>query len=113
MAELSDEAYGCMECVTHHDPTLRRHDLSGRTIEALASTMTVEARKDATICDLGKFEGESLSTYHAYHIMLDGFADDDDGQSWRVGNVIAREHDDGFVIGHAYATEALAIADWS
>lgn len=67
---------------------------------------------DLTITDPGKFQGENLSTYHAYHVMLDGFADDDDGPSWRIGNVICVESSDGFVSGESFPTNADAINSW-
>jgi hypothetical protein len=54
----------------------------------------------------GKFEGESLSTYHAWHYVLEGMEDDTvyDGNHpiSRVGNVIVDENEAGFVCGVAY-----------
>ena len=64
------------------------------------------------ITNPGKFEGEPLAAYHAYHVMMNGFADDDDGPAWRVGNVICEESDQGFVHAEIYDTEEQAIEAW-
>lgn len=68
--------------------------------------------EDDTIRNLGKFEGEPLACYHAYHVMLDGCADDDEGPCWRVGNVICEESEQGFVYCTIFDTEAEAVAAW-
>ena len=69
--------------------------------------------KHDLITNPGKFGAETLATYHAYHVMMDGFADDDDGPDWRVGNVICHEQDTGFVDGTVFDTEADAIKAWN
>ena len=109
---FSDEAVYCMECVTKHDPKMIRYDLTGKLVEALASTMRGEARAEATIGDLGKFEGEPLSTYHAYHVMTEGGQDEDHGSAWLVGNMICEESDSGFVGADIYKDDAEALATW-
>jgi hypothetical protein len=60
----------------------------------------------------GKFEGESISTFHAYHIMLDGFADDSDGAAWLVGNMICEESNNGFVSADIYNSDEAAREIW-
>ena len=69
--------------------------------------------RDGIIRDPGKFEAEPLIAYHAYHVMLEGFADDDDGPAWRIGNVICEESDQGFVYSETYESDEAAIAQWS
>lgn len=107
------EAAGCMECVTHYNPVLRRYGERGQKIDAPASEMRYDARLEATILGPGKFEGEILGTYHAYHIMLDGFEDDSNGPYWRVGNTICFERDTGFVDGEHFESETEAQKHWT
>ncbi len=69
--------------------------------------------KNGVIRDPGKFGGEPLSTYHSWHLLMDGFADefvDDRGFifAWRTGNVICQETSSGFVYGAVFASEAEA-----
>ena len=59
----------------------------------------------------GKFDAEALATYHAYHTMLSGRTDDEDGIYWRIGNVICERNEDS-VDGLVFGTEAEAIAAW-
>lgn len=87
--QFSDEAETCAEC--------------------LAQEFTIE---HGAIRGPGKFEAEPLAAYHAYHVMLDGGADDDDGPAWRVGNVICEESEQGFVGCDIYDDEADAIEAW-
>lgn len=68
--------------------------------------------RDGIIADPGKFEAEPLATYHAYHVMLDGGADEDGGWAWLVGNMICEETDQGFVGGTIYETDDTARAAW-
>ena len=91
MAQFSDEAKDCGECKNQ------------------GFTMSTDKE---WIVGPGKFEGEALSTYHAYHALMDGFADENDGPSWRVGNVVCVESSDGLVYGEAFPTEADAITSW-
>lgn len=86
---FSDEAKTCAECLAQ-----------GYEIE------------HGAIRNPGKFEAEPLAAYHAYHVMMDGFADDDDGPAWRVGNVVCEESDQGFVYAEVHDTEADAIKAW-
>ena len=106
---VAEEALYCMECVTKHNPTMLRYDLEGKKIVKDARDMRSEALDEATICDLGKFEGEHISTYHAYHMSLEGLEDEFNGPYSRVGDVIIYHSDQGFVYGEAYDTEEAAI----
>jgi hypothetical protein len=87
--QFSDEADECLECQARGFTTWH-----------------------GQIRNPGKFEGEPLAAYHAYHTMLDGFYDDIDGANWRVGNVICYEDNSGFVYATIYDTEEEAIAAW-
>lgn len=89
MNEFSDEAEECQECAE-----------VGFTIVA------------GVIRKPGKFEGEPLATYHAYHVAMDGFWDDRTDDYDRVGNVILFYRSDGFVEGAIFADEAEAIEVW-
>ena len=109
---FSNEAIHCMECVTKHDPRMRYLRPDGHPVDGDASTMTAPARSDAWIIDPGKFESEPLSTYHAYHVMLDGGADEDHGRAWLIGNMICEETESGFVGADVYASDEEAIAVW-
>lgn len=89
-ATFSEEAETCAECIeAYPESTRAAHDAS-------------------VIRGPGKFEGEHISTFHAYHVMLEGMADDQLESCWRVGNVIAFERSDGFVIGTVYDTAGEA-----
>jgi hypothetical protein len=90
---FSDEAPFCPVCIAF---VAEGHDLT----------------PDGTIIGPGKFEGQHIAVYHAYHVMLDGGQDDDGGPEWRVGNVLCYESIDGFVWGTIFDTEEEAIADW-
>jgi hypothetical protein len=87
--QFSDEAETCETC-----------EAEGWTI------------RGGLIADLGKFESEPLSTYHAYHVMLDGFADESDEAAWLVGNMICEESELGFVGADVYESEEQARATW-
>ncbi len=67
----------------------------------------------ADISGPGKFQGEPIETYHAYHIMLDGCADDDNGPYWRVDAIICYESEQGFVSGELFSSETEAGDYWS
>ena len=88
--EFSDEAKTCTECKSQ-----------GFTFS------------NDVIQDAGKFEGETVETFHAYHVMLEGGADDDDENEWRVGNMICAEDSNGFVYGDVLDTEAEAVRQWN
>jgi hypothetical protein len=63
--EFSEEAMTCEDCIRDH-----------------SSDNGLQLTADGLIKGPGKFEREPLATYHVYHVMLDGFADDDDGPNW-------------------------------
>jgi len=67
------------------------------------------------IMNPGKFEAEPLSTYHAWHYVLEGMEDDTiydgDHPISRVGNVIVEESEAGFVCGQVFDTMEEAM-DW-
>ncbi len=67
----------------------------------------------ADISGPGKFEGEPIETYHAYHVMLDGAADASYGSWWRVRASVCHESSDGFVSGDHFDTEPAAIDYWT
>lgn len=75
--------------------------------DCLAQEYTIE---HGLIRDAGKFEGEPLAAYHAYHFMLNGFQDEDIDGVVRVGNVLIEESESGFVYSSVYDTEEEAIA---
>lgn len=60
----------------------------------------------------GKFEGEPLATYHAYHVMLDGGVDEDYGRTWLVGNMVCSESEQGFVSCEIHGSDKAARADF-
>lgn len=60
----------------------------------------------------GTFEGEPIETYHAYHLMLEGAQDEDNGPYWLVGATIAHESDQGHVTGDHYETDEQAKTLW-
>ena len=74
--------------------------------ECKAEGFTINAGEE--IADLGKFEGEPLVTFHAYHNMLNGYMDEEARTVWRCGNVVAGESNDGFVTSTTYDTVADA-----
>ncbi len=89
---FSEEAESCEECLS------QEFDLN----------------ESGAIKGPGKFEGEPLATYHAWHLILDGFSDDEiedfDGTLIsRVGNVIAQESESGFVYGSVFDSDGAAI----
>jgi hypothetical protein len=94
MTLLSEEAATCQECLNQE--------------------FTIDPQSEL-IRDLGKFQGELLATYHAYHHWLNGAQDEDvyfeNGQMvTRVGNVLFEESENGFIYGDVFDTEELAIA---
>lgn len=107
---FSDEAATCTECV-ESGFTLRLYQ-DGLPTDKKADELTPDQRQEAVIQSLGKFEGETLATYHAYHVMLEGGADDDNGPYFRVGNVICYERDSGFVDGKVCPSDEAAISLW-
>lgn len=84
---FSEEAQTCAECAAE-----------GFTIDPASGL----------IRGPGKFEAEPIETFHAYHVMLGGFTDDDAGSAWRVGNVICEESDSGFVYGRVFGSDEEA-----
>lgn len=91
-------------------------DESATCSECLEQDFTMEYD---LIRDLGKFQGEPLATYHAWHFAMDGFQDDtvtfgsEDYTSEvydRIGNVILSYSEAGFVYGDVSDTEEEAIA---
>jgi hypothetical protein len=87
---FSDEAETCEQCIGE-EFTLR----------------------DGLIANPGKFESEPLSTFHAYHVMLDGGQDEDSGRAWLVGNMICEESESGFVGADVYESDEEARATWA
>jgi len=71
------------------------------------------------IVDPGKFEGEPLATFHAYHLYLDGFGDeslgdvDGFGAYDKVGNVILHHRSDGLIDGTIYDSDVDAEGAWT
>lgn len=62
-----------------------------------------------TVRDPGKFEGEPIETYHAYHQVMDGFEDasldDVDGTEYvLIGTAIMYVSDSGFVNAQHFDT---------
>lgn len=108
-SSVAEEALYCVECVTKHNPKMMRYDLEGKKEVLSASEMVSEALDEASICDPGKFEGEHISTYHAFHISMEGGDDDFNGPYSRVGDVIIYHSDQGFVYGEVYDSEEAAI----
>lgn len=87
---FSEEAESCEECLT-------AYPLSSR------------AEHDASVIrGPDKFEGEHISTFHAYHVMGIGGADGEWDSYFLVGNVIAFERSDGFVTGEVFDTAGEA-----
>lgn len=68
--------------------------------------------QNADITGPGKFQGEPIETFHAYHVMIDGHAGDTNGPYWRVGSTICHERDDGFVESSHFDTDDEAILNW-
>lgn len=86
---FSDTAKGCADCAAQ-----------GFTLD-----------ESGCVQGPGKFEGEPLATYHAYHAMLDGGADEDCGGAWLIGNMVCSESEQGFVSCEIYSHDGAARAD--
>lgn len=74
---------------------------------------------DGRIRDPGKFEGEPLATYHAWHTSLDGGCDSECGDvewfGWYglIGNMIVSTDSVGFVGARVFATDEDAAAEYA
>lgn len=101
---FSDEAETCVECL--NQAFILRTYRDGIPTDRDATTEDVQ--EGGVIQNPGKFEGEVLATYHAYHVMLDGGADDEGGPIWRVGNVVCEDSEQGFVYGEVFGSDAEA-----
>lgn len=106
-----DDKSTCWRC-TAQEPqttTLFSEEADTCTECAIAGFTINEA---GVIANAGKFEAEPLVTYHAYHVMLDGGADDEAGEIWRIGNVIAYESEAGFVTSQTFDSDEDAAERW-
>lgn len=118
VADAAAEALASNSCLRHPFDGCQCADQGIPAAEPLFSdeaAMCAECAAEAfemtewdTIRGPGKFEGEPLCTYHAYHVVLDGCSDDS-GDDWdRVGNVLLVYSGQGFVSGEVCASEAEA-----
>ncbi len=90
-ALFSDASLGCLECLTEYP---------GETL------------LQGVIHNPGKFEGEHISTYHAWHTYMEGGSDDQNGPYILIGNMILHCQEVGFVVGDTWASDGDTGAYW-
>lgn len=89
---FSDASLPCLECLTEYP---------------------AEVLLQGVIHDPGKFEGEHISTYHAWHTFMAGGSDETNGPYILIGNMILHCQDQGFIVGDTWESEEETRAYWA